>query len=95
MARRRVFTPLRHAPPAISQALTPAAPGDAGTWSSDPAAHIAAYRPACGVAGCREPGMTWSRCACGEVFSRCHAHESINPMAAARAAHPCKATHHG
>ncbi len=97
MTRGRAWTPPRraahdHGP--ISPALVPNQPGNTNghAFSGNPRDHIAIYRPRCTLTGCREPGMVWSRCRCGQAFARCYLHNCDHPVEAARAAHRCPET---
>ncbi len=96
MSRGRAWTPpvrLAHDHGPISPAIVPASDySNNHAFSSNPRDHIVLYRPRCTVTNCRQPGMLWSRCRCGQAFSRCHEHEPEHPMAAARAAHVCTLT---
>lgn len=86
---KRAWAPAPGAAPyPISAALTPNAAGAPGTWSRNPAHHIAVFRPTCGAAGCREPSMVWTRCGvCRAPLGRCHHHEPNEPLATVRVAH--------
>ena len=90
MARRRSWSPPAHSAhlfnpvPSLAQYAGAPLPGQ---WSANPNAHATIYRPPCGVSGCSEPAMIWTRHGCRQFIARCHRHDPTDPFAAARRAH--------